>query len=77
MTIRGGPAWRYAAPLVDQFRRPINYLRISVTTAATYAASTARPKRAHHCRRQAVVTSFWMLPRATIVPSENYIRAYL
>lgn len=31
MTIRGGPAWRYAAPLVDQFRRPINYLRISVT----------------------------------------------
>ena len=20
---------------------------------------------------------FWMLPRATVVPSENYIRAYL
>jgi hypothetical protein len=31
----------------------------------------------YHCRRQAVVTSFWMLPRATVVPSENYIRAYL
>jgi hypothetical protein len=26
---------------------------------------------------RSVVTSFWMLPRATVVPSENYIRAYL
>jgi hypothetical protein len=47
MTIRGGPTWRYAAPLVNQFRPPINYLRISLPTAATYAPL--------HCRRRAVV----------------------
>jgi hypothetical protein len=29
MTIGGGATWR--APLIDQFRRPINYLRITVT----------------------------------------------